>query len=71
MDVFFYELIFVIFALIVRCVPVITLAVLFYKVASRILAHRRRVREKKARMMIYRKRSEQYRKEYMKCYRQE
>ena len=78
MDVFFYELIFFLFALIIRIVPIVLLAALAVWcckvvrcVCGRISEHCREKREREARKVIYRRRSELYRRRCGKCYRQE
>ena len=74
MEVFLYELVFFLFALIIRVLPVAAVICFFElirRVVRRIKAHRREKREREARKVIYRRRAEQYRKECAKCYRQE
>ncbi len=78
MEVFFYELIFFLFALILRAGPIVALFFLarwiyrsFKRMCGRIRARRRRAREREARKAIYRRRSAEYRKGCLKCYRRE
>ena len=74
MDEFYYELIFFLFALLLRIAPVVALCLLLkliHMIFRKVKAHRRNVREREARKAEYRRRSALYRKEISQCYLQE